>query len=426
MKKILSLTLVMILAMTILAGCGSKNEDVKDDTQDKNETKEVTLSIWGDTDNQALLESSFTKINKAFEDKYPNIKLDYQYSGTFDTINIAVQSNSLPDLFWVQGNKSTKMAELARNGYLLPLDEYNLDSSRFPNESIEYATVDGSIYSSFPSFFDYAVMYYNEDIFNAYGLKKPNNWEEFESVLEVLVQNGETPIAFGGKGDFDRYWLMQTMAPAVFNDTLVALKENNTPDYAAMEKAFDLYRAFAEKGYLGKDFASIDGVGAQLAFTNGKAAMLVDGTWNNQLYKEVGFEVGRFAMPSSDGTRYAQSGPSNYNTYAVAKATKNPEEAVKYIEFLNSKEAQQIIEDELATIPLVKDLDVKDESIAELADYDVVGANIYHVLAGVADENGKPQDLLLGEVLPKLMMSQITGAEGVQIIKDEIAKVNAQ
>jgi raffinose/stachyose/melibiose transport system substrate-binding protein len=423
MKKILSLVLTSVLVMTMFAGCSSKtdNKGNNDSAEEK-----VTLTIWGDTDNQALLESSFNKINEAFEEKYPNIKLDYQYSGTFDTINIAVQSNSLPDLFWVQGNKSTKMAELARNGYILPLDDYNLDASRFPSASVEYATVDGSIYCSYPSFFDYAVLYYNKEIFDKYGLDKPATWDEFVTTLDTLAQNGETPISFGGKGDFDRYWLMQVMAPALFNDTLTALKDKGTPDYAPMEKAFDLYREFAEKQYLGKDFASVDGVGAQLAFTNGKAAMLIDGTWNNQLYKEVGFEVGRFAIPSNDGTRYAQSGPSNYNTYAVAKSTKHADEAVKYIEFLNSKESQQIIEDELGTIPLVKDITPKDETVGELADYDVVGANIYHVLSGVADENGKPQDLLLGEVLPKLMMSEITGAEGVQIIKDEIAKVKAQ
>lgn len=434
MRKLISLGLVIILAMTMFVGCGSKKEDVSEEGQDVQEeqgteeveeAEEVTLTIWGDTDNQALLESSFTKINEAFENKYPNIKLDYQYSGTFDTINIAVQSNSLPDLFWVQGNKSTKMAELARNGYLLPLDDYNLDSSRFPEVSVEYATVDGSIYSSFPSFFDYAVMYYNKEIFTKYGLDKPANWDEFVNTMDVLSQNGETPIAFGGKGDFDRYWLMQVMAPALFNDTLTALKENTAPDYAPMEKAFDLYREFAEKGYLGKDFASIDGVGAQLAFTNGKTAMLVDGTWSNQVYKELGFEVGRFAMPSSDGTLYAQSGPSNYNTYAVAKTSKYPDQAVKYIEFLNSQETQQILEDELGTIPLVKDLTPKDETVGELSAYDVVGNNIYHVLSGVADENGKPQDILLGEVLPKLMMSEITGAEAVQKIKDEIAKASA-
>jgi raffinose/stachyose/melibiose transport system substrate-binding protein len=431
-KKVSAIILSVLLSLSVLTACGSKADGNKSanntgtsNTQNSNES--VTLTVWGDTDNQAILETSFKQVNEAFEKKYPNIKLDYQYSGSFDTINVALQSNSLPDLFWVQGNKSTKMAEMAKNGFLLPLDKYNFDKSRFPEQSVEYASVDGSIYCSFPSFFDYAVIYYNKDIFEKYGLDKPKNWAEFENILKTLKDKGEVPMAFGGKGDFVRYWLTQIMAPALANDVLAAIKEHKTDvDYTNMIEMFDAYRGFAEKGYLGKDFASTDGAGAQLAFTNGKAAMIVDGTWNNQIFKDTSLNIGRFALPGKDGKRYSQSGPSNYNTYAVSSKTKHPDEAAKYIEFLNSAESQQIFENNLGAIPLVKDIAPKDDSVKELAEYDVVGNNIYHVLSGVADDKAKPQDKFLGDVLPKLMTSKITGTEAVQIIKDEIAKSSAK
>ncbi len=154
MKKVLSFSISLVVLLGMLTGCGAKNST-------------VTLTIWGDADNQAILEQSFTEINEAFEKEHPNIKVDYQYSGTFDTINVAVQSDSLPDLFWVQGNKSTKMAELAKNGYILNLDSYNLDSSRYSQAAIDYATVDGSVYCSYPAFLDYATIYYNKDLFGS-------------------------------------------------------------------------------------------------------------------------------------------------------------------------------------------------------------------------------------------------------------------
>ncbi len=422
--------LVMVLSVSILTACGSEqsaNSTEASGSTSANSSEPVTLKIWGDTDNQAILEASFNQVNEAFTKKYPNIKLDYQYSGSFDSINVALQSDSLPDLFWVQGNKSTKMAEMAKQGFLLPLNDYKLDSSRFPEQSIEYATVDGKIYSSFPSFFDYAIMYYNKDIFQKYGLDKPKNWEEFENILKTLKDKGETPISFGGKGDFDRYWLMQVLAPTLANDVLQNIKEHKADtDYKNLIDTFNIYRSFAEKGYLGKDFAATDGAGAQLAFTNGKAAMLVDGTWNNQVFASVNFNVGRFALPSKDGVLFSQSGPSNYNTYAVSAKTKYPEEAVKYIEFLNDKESQQIFENNLGAIPLVKDLTPKDESVKEMAEYDQVGNNIYHVLSGVADETARPQDMLLADILPKLMTSKMTGEDAAQKIKDEIAKSSAK
>lgn len=409
MKKVLSIAVSLVVLLGILTGCGGKNST-------------VTLTVWGDADNQAILEQSFTEINEAFEKEHPNIKVDYQYSGTFDTINVAVQSDSLPDLFWVQGNKSTKMAELARNGYLLNLDSYNLDSSRYSQAAIDYATVDGSVYCSYPAFLDYATIYYNKDIFDSLQLEKPSTYGEVVAAIETLAGNGYTPIALGGKGDFDRYWLIQVMAPALCQETMDQISKHEPIDFTAMEKMFDTYREWSEKGYMGKDFASIDAVGAQLAFTNGEAGMIVDGTWNNQMYRELNFEVGSFAFPGEDGTRYAQSGESNYTTYAVASKTEHPEEAVEYLKFLNSQQAEQIVENYVGSIPSVKDLSIRDESVEEHSQFDIVGSNIYHVLSGVADETGKPQDVFLGEVLPKLMMSEITGKDAVEMIKTEMDK----
>lgn len=413
MKKVLGLVITFTILLTMLAGCAGKE-------------KTVTLTVWGDADNQAILEQAFADINEAFEKEHPNIKLDYQYSGTFDTINVAVQSDSLPDLFWVQGNKSTKMAELARNGYILNLDSYNLDSSRYSQAAIDYATVDGSIYCSYPAFLDYATIYYNKEIFDSLQLSKPSTYSELVEAIETLAENGYTPVALGGKGDFDRYWLIQVMAPALCSDTLEQISNHEDVDFTSMEKMFDTYREWSEKGYMGKDFASIDAVGAQPAFTNGEAGMIVDGTWNNQMYRELNFEVGSFAFPGEDGTRYAQSGESNYTTYAVASKTEHPEEAVEYLKFLNSQQAEQIMENYVGSIPSVKDLTIRDDSVKEHSEFDVVGLNIYHVLSGVADETGKPQDVFLGEVLPKLMMSEITGKEAVDMIKAEMDKSSAK
>lgn len=413
MKKVLGLILSLTMIAAMLAGCGSKKET-------------VTLTVWGDADNQAILEQAFTEINEAFEKAHPDIKIDYQYSGTFDTINVAVQSDSLPDLFWVQGNKSTKMAELARNGYILKLDSYNMDSSRYSQAAIDYATVDGSVYCSYPAFLDYATIYYNKEIFNSLNIEKPATFDEVVSAIETLQENGYTPIALGGKGDFDRYWLVQVMAPALCSDTMEEISKHEEVDFTSMEQMFDTYREWSQKGYMGKDFASTDSVGAQLAFTNGEAGMIVDGTWNNQMYRDLGFEVGSFAFPGKDGTRYAQSGESNYTTYAIASKCEHPEEAVEYLKFLNSQEAEQIVENYVGSIPSVKDLEIRDDSVKEHSEFDVVGQNIYHVLSGVADENGKPQDVFLGEVLPKLMMSEIDGKEAVEMIKTEMDKSSAK
>ena len=251
-----------------------------------------------------------------------------------------------------------------------------MDSSRYSQAAIDYATVDGSVYCSYPAFLDYATIYYNKDLFGSLQLEKPSTYEELLSAIETLAENGYTPVALGGKGDFDRYWLIQIMAPALCQETMNQISKHETIDFTAMEKMFDTYREWSEKGYMGKDFASVDAVGAQLAFTNGEAGMIVDGTWNNQMYRELNFEVGSFAFPGEDGTRYAQSGESNYTTYAIASKTEHPQEAVEYLKFLNSKQAEQIVENYVGRIPSVKDLSIRDESVEEHSQFDIVGSNI--------------------------------------------------
>ena len=208
MRKRVCATMGMLIAAMALSGTVS--------------AEEVTLTVWGDPDNQAVLEDPFDAINEAFEEAHPDIKIDYQWSGSFDNLNVATQSDSLPDLFWVQGNKSTNMADLARNGYILNLDEYELDSSRYTQSSIDYATVDGSVYCSYPAFIDYATVYYHKDLFEEYGVEVPTTWSEFDAAVKTFAENGITPLALGGNGEWDRFWLVQMAAPVFCNDTLEA------------------------------------------------------------------------------------------------------------------------------------------------------------------------------------------------------------
>lgn len=150
--------------------------------------------------------------------------------------------------------------------------------------------------------------------------------------------------------------------------------------------------------------------------------MIPDGTWNSKSYFESGLNVGTFVLPGKDGKKYAQSGPNNINTYAISKKTKHPEAATKYVEFLNSKEAQQIIEDATGEVPMLDDIEPKDDRVSELADFDEVGVNIYNKLSQVASESSKPQDLLLTSILPDLMQGTITPDEAIDLLKAELEK----
>jgi raffinose/stachyose/melibiose transport system substrate-binding protein len=166
----------------------------------------------------------------------------------------------------------------------------------------------------------------------------------------------------------------------------------------------------------------MDESAAQLAFSNGKVAMIAEGTWNNSLFSDLAFDVGRFALPDKDGVSAAQSGYSNFTTYAISSKCEHPEEAWEYINFLNSLEAQQITEDHMKSIPVLKDIVTVDPVIEEVSDFDVVGENIYHVLSNVPTETGKPQDIFISGVVSDLMTGKTTGEEAMNRIIAEMNK----
>lgn len=415
LKNIFSVAILMVMALVLVACNGDDGDD----------GDVVTLTVWGDLDNQVTLEAAFTRINEAFEDQHPNIRIDYQWSGTLESINVAVQSNTLPDLFWTQGNKSTRLAEMANNGFLLALDSSDFDLSEFPQDAIDYAMVDGVMYSSLPSFFSYAMIYYNRDMFTEFNLSVPSTFAEFEALSSALSAQGVTPISIGGAGDFDRYWMMQIMAASLANDTLTQVEEGEAVDaidWSNLEMVFDFYRDFAMAGYFGQNVEAIDGTGAMLTFTNGNAGMITDGTWNDAAFNDLGFEVGRFVLPGLDGIRLAQSGPSNMNTYSISSATNHPEEAILYLQFLMSDEAQLIFAEEVGQVPMLDSITVDHPAIDEMTSFDDIGKNIFHAFSAVATDDSRPQDLLLTDVLPRLLTGQITGSEAVDILRTEMER----
>ncbi|MDR1949963.1 MAG: extracellular solute-binding protein [Spirochaetaceae bacterium] len=422
-----SIVLSMLIVFALLAGCSRSGQGQASGGKAAEKVtltaEKVTLTVWGDVPNQAILEDCFEAVNAAFAAKYPDIILDYQWSGSYEAIKVALQSDSLPDLFWVQGNKSSAMAEMARAGFLLPLDQFNPDRSLYPPASIEYSLVDGVTYCTYPAFNDYSLVYYNADIFAAHGLKKPATYGEFVSAVETLYNAGVTPFSLGGDFEWSRYWPLQTLCTSLANNDLERIKNGDiTGEYPELVYTFEQFREFCEKGYFGNNPGAMDESSAQLAFSNGRVAMIFEGTWNNSLFKDLGFTVGRFAMPDQNGIRAAQSGYSNFNTYSIAKKTKHPEEAFKYVDFLGSLEAVQIFHDYMKSIPVIEGVKVTDPIVAEASDFEIIGNTIYHVLSNVPTKTGRPQDIFISGVIADLMINKINGTEAMRRIVDEMNK----
>lgn len=411
-------------SVLLLAACGNNTENPASSNGNSADTdKQVELTVWGDQANQSSFESAFTAINKAFEDEHPNIKLNYQFSGTETAIDTAVKSNSLPDVFFVQGNKTPKMKLYVESGALLPLDSYEMDTSRYGEDALEYAMVEGKLYAAPPAFMDSQLIFYNKDIFEKEGVTVPATFDEFITLAATLKDKGITPFSVPGKAEFERAWLAFAMMPSTAEEALNKIKEGtgsfNDPDII---KTFQTIRDFADKGYFTKDLASVDNAGAQLAFTNGKSAMIADGTWNDPTFVGAGVNLGRFYIPTASGERIAPQSFSNATTYAVSAATEHPAEAAEYVKFLSGQKAQQLFEDETGAVPALQDITPRDEAVKELSAFDSLGHNIYSVLTDVSTEEVKLTDIFLQQVIPMLLTSQIDGQQAADMLEEALLR----
>jgi raffinose/stachyose/melibiose transport system substrate-binding protein len=115
---------------------------------------------------------------------------------------------------------------------------------------------------------------------------------------------------------------------------------------------------WADKGYFGANWLGVINNNAQiLAFTTGKAAMIIDGSWAASTISDnnPSLNYSAFSVPAADGTTGLVGTPSN--GFSVNAASKNLEEAILFANYCASLEAQTIwvqTQGGLSAIPQIK------------------------------------------------------------------------
>jgi len=333
-------------------------------------------------------------------------------------LQVAIQSDSLPDCFFLGGNKNPQTAELARAGRLLDLTGKIDNMNMYTDQNIiDYITVDGKVILCPTGFLDSQLVYYNKAIFQKQGISVPKTWNDFLALCDRLLANGVQPIAMPGAAVWDNSWAAFALMADFATDALLKIYHGTgTWNDPTIEKAFDYTRLLAEKGYYGKDYAGMNQQNAQLLFTSGKAAMYVDGTWEESVYGGSGLDLGRFYIPNDSGVKIGCLSVSNYMTYAVSAKTKYPDAAVAYVNYLAQLPAQQIMENDAYLPIMIKGIKPVNDIVNELSSFDKLGAQMHQVATACDSDKSKPDDILMNVILPELIQLKITGKEACDIM----------
>lgn len=396
MKKFLSSMLAVVILLTLLAGCGAGSskestatkEETKKETQKEEPKKEVTVNIYHHISGNPGKMNGLKNIMAAVEKANPGIKFSEEGidGNVFPTqLKTKVAAGDAPDIIF---GRPKFYLDMVNAGQLESLSGQNFISN-ISEAAISAVTIDGKIYGA-PM--DLAIMgvLYNKELFKNAGVEIPKTNSEFIKACETLKSKGIKPL--GGRfkdlteayitfhADFNGLPLSRN--PNFFADTVNRSKKfADYPEYKAALQRFDERLKFVDKDAWNSDWT----IGMN-DFSTGKIAMMVDGLWCVDAIRAVNKDdvFGFFMLPQSDNTDENILNVSIDDGFMLSAQSSVKEEALKFIEFICSKEGGEMWSKDSGLISVIKGVqnNALDPMVAD-AKKIVDTGKVYNTMAGV-------------------------------------------
>jgi raffinose/stachyose/melibiose transport system substrate-binding protein len=301
MKKIKITFGLLLLIGSILAGCSNKDTNTSSDGK-------TTIDFAIHVANPKDQEPAFYKVIEKFETENPDIKINLigkEQQEHVKSIKMQSQSDKLPDVFWML---PASAAELEKAGMLMDLTEFldgNPDiKSSLKENMVKSFNKDGHQYG-LPYQPLITGLFYNKALFDKYGVKIPETFEDLVEATKVFEKNGITTISKGAKDDYS-VWAFLTMLSRYgyfdkIEDILAGKESYNNQDFVNYYKKIDELRSL---GAFPKNVTTQTYFQAVEQFLVGKAAMLDSGMWDVQKIEQssIGKDAGFWWGPTfSDG-----------------------------------------------------------------------------------------------------------------------------
>lgn len=294
----------------------------------------ITLIVTGPWAGAEM--EAFMEVLKAFEREHPNIKIEYRIYRSEDLASIAppqFEAGMAPGdvMFTAWGWWVKKMGE---EGHLYDLSELvNVDE--YVKGIFDPVTSGGKIYGLPFTAWAKPGFWYRKSFFEQHGLKPPETWEEFLSLLDKLKDTLKGPPIATGNGvgwpisDVTEHFII------TFGGTDLQLKlikgEVKFTDPEA-RKIFEKYLVpLIKNGYFSEP---IEWTRALELWWRGEYGIYFMGTWLTGMVEDPE-DLGLFPLPGCEGVVMG----TDY--IIVPKYTKYPEEALLLAKWL-ATEGQRV------------------------------------------------------------------------------------
>ena len=360
-KKIISVLMVgaLMAGMLTVTGCGGSSDG---DSSAKGGKTELEL-FSSKAENKDVLQQLVDKFNEAHEDVTIKITAPAD-AGT--VLKTRMAKNDMPDIVMMGGDNNYTEVESAgmlvdlsdqdyisniQDSYMQMVYDVNKDKEE-KAYGVPYATNASGVI-------------YNVDKFEELGLEIPKTWDEFVDILDQIKDAGEQPLLMTYKDAWTSLCPWNSMAPDLQPDGFTDdRKEGKTTFAGTHEEIVEKYLTLLD--YAQDDFMGLTYDDGNKAFANGDAAMIINGNWAINQYKNANADinVNMFALPASndESKNYVTSGVDVL--IGVCKDSANEDMAKEFVSFMMEKEnAQTYIDDQFA-FSAIKDVEQNNETVA--------------------------------------------------------------
>jgi multiple sugar transport system substrate-binding protein len=342
--------IALIALILPLAGCGGKGRP----GQPAGPSGKVKISLFTWTRpgelalNQKLCQE-FTAQNPGIDVEVVNEPGDR----AMDKLQTMIAAGNPPDVMSIHG---AFFMPLAAKGALLDLDTMIRDDPKFDLQDFYPSLVATCRYQSklfsLPRYTSVYVLFYNRDLFDAAGLKYPDNnwtWDDYLAAAKKLTVNSADPdksrmgcvIDFWGARIYPWVW-------AAGGEILDKSGKRCLLDTPESQQALQFLVDLRHKWNVCPPTTQAEKRQNIAMFTNGKVAMFQTGAWDIQAMQEAKTLRWDIAPLPKKKQHATLLGTENY---AIAAATKHPKEAWELFKFLLGPHAQEVMGTQLEKQP---------------------------------------------------------------------------
>lgn len=284
--------MALVLVLTMVAGCGSKNNNSNEGAKPTNSANtsetakpeetaapEISGEITVITQRTDIVDTVFKEYATEFNKEYPNVKVNFQGLSDYEgQITVRMNSNDYGDVLLIP--TSIPLADTAQ--FFEPLGDLTEMSKQYIG--LEERAVDGKAYG-LPTAVNFSGILYNKKVFSDAGITTaPRTPDEFLVALKAIKDKGEAiPLYTNYADGWPLTQWEAVLTTAAGSVDYVNIDQVNSDDnFVPGKPHYDLYKIMydaAKQGLIEPDPTTTNWDASKVDMANGKIGAMVLGSW---------------------------------------------------------------------------------------------------------------------------------------------------